>query len=195
MSTPVGHPINVGSRVCWRVVVLAGIGATVHCHNSLVADRLESEAASVALTVADVGIRVAFSCPIRDRNSCVYGDQHSLLPRLPPADRAAIESSFSAAAPAHRLVEQVEAITQAHEGKLFQAQYGPIVPQWCQDATLELIAGGRMWRYPPKPGTPSTVRGGACSSVLLRPSAPALFAPSRRAVRASSCTTALRAEC
>ena len=67
-----------------------------------------------------MGIRVAFSCPIRDRNPWVYGDQHALLPHLPPADRAAIESDLTDAAPAHHLVEQVEAIAAAHESELFQ---------------------------------------------------------------------------
>ena len=128
------------AAVAFGRMALAGIGATVHCHNSLVADHLESEAAGVALAAADVGIRVAFSCPIRDRNPWVYGDQHALLPHLPPADRAAIESDLTDAAPAHHLVEQVEAIAAAHESELFQVQYGPIGPQWCQDATLERIA-------------------------------------------------------
>ena len=128
------------AAVAFGRMALAGIGATVHCHNSLVADRLESEAAGVALAAADVGIRVAFSCPIRDRNPWVYGDQRALLPHLPPADRAAIESTLSVAAPAHRLVEQVEAIARAHESELFQVQYGPIGPQWCRHDTLERIA-------------------------------------------------------
>ena len=128
------------AAVAFGRMALAGIGATVHCHNSLVADHLESEAAGVALAAADVGIRVAFSCPIRDRNPWVYGDHHALLPHLPPADRAAIEATLIDAAPAHHLVEQVEAIAAAHESELFQVQYGPIGPQWCQDATLERIA-------------------------------------------------------
>ena len=128
------------AAVAFGRMALAGIGATVHCHNSLVADRLESEAAGVALAAADVGIRVAFSCPVRDRNPWVYGDQRALLPHLPPADRAAIETTLSEGPPAHRLVDQVEAIAAAHESELFQVQYGPIGPQWCQDATLERIA-------------------------------------------------------
>ena len=128
------------AAVAFGRMALAGIGATVHCHNSLVADRLESEAAGVALAAADVGIRVAFSCPIRDRNPWVYGDQRALLPHLPPADRAAIESTFAEGPPAHHLVEQVESFAAAHESELFQVQYGPIGPQWCQDATLERIA-------------------------------------------------------
>ena len=128
------------AAVAFGRMALAGIGATVHCHNSLVADQLESEAAEVALAAADVGIRVAFSCPIRDRNPWVYGHQHALLPHLPPTDRAAIESDLTDAAPARHLVAQVEAIAAAHESELFQVQYGPIGPQWCQDATLERIA-------------------------------------------------------
>ena len=121
-------------------MALAGVGATVHCHNSLAADRLEAEAAGVARAAADVGIRVAFSCPIRDRNPWVYGDQRALLPYLTAADRAAMEATIPDEMPAHRQVEQVESIAAAHESELFQVQYGPIGPQWCQDATLERIA-------------------------------------------------------
>ncbi len=128
------------AAVAFGRMALAGIGATVHCHNSLVADQLVSEAAGVALAAADVGIRVAFSCPIRDRNPWVYGDQRALLPHLPPADRAAIEPTLAGGPPARHLVEQVEAIAAAHENELFQVQYGPIGPQWCRDATLERIA-------------------------------------------------------
>ena len=127
------------AAVAFGRMALAGIGATVHCHNSLVADDLESEAAGVALAAADVGIRVAFSCPVRDRNPWVYGDQHTLLPHLPAADRGAIEATFGDGAPAHHLVDQVEAVAAAHESELFQVQYGPIGPQWCQDTTLERI--------------------------------------------------------
>ena len=128
------------AAVAFGRMALAGIGATVHCHNSLVADRLVTEAAGVALAAAEVGIRVAFSCPIRDRNPWVYGDQRALLPHLPPADRAAIETTLTDGPPAHHLVEQVEAIAAAHENERFQVQYGPIGPQWCRDTTLERIA-------------------------------------------------------
>ena len=128
------------AAVAFGRMALAGIGATVHCHNSLVADSLESEAAGVALAAADIGIRVAFSCPVRDRNPWVYGDQRALLPYLPPADRADMEAAITDGGPALHLVEQVEAVAAAHETELFQVQYGPIGPQWCHDATLERIA-------------------------------------------------------
>ena len=118
----------------------SGIGATVHCHNSLAADRLADEAAGVARAAADVGIRVAFSCPVLDRNAFAYGDQRALLPHLDPVDRTRLTDALSRTAPAERLVDQVEAIASAFESERFRVQYGPIGPQWCQDATLERIA-------------------------------------------------------
>ena len=128
------------AAVAFGRMALAGIGATVHCHNSLVADDLETEADGVARAAADVGIRVAFSCPIRDRNAWIYGDQRALLPHLTAADRAAMESALRDDMPALYLVEQVEAIAATHESERFQVQYGPVGPQWCQDVTLERIA-------------------------------------------------------
>ena len=145
LTRPTVEP-RLEAAVAFGRMALAGVGATVHCHNSLAADRLEAEAAGVARAAADVGIRVAFSCPIRDRNPWVYGDQRALLPYLTAADRAAMEAAIPDGAaipdemPAHRQVEQVESIAAAHESELFQVQYGPIGPQWCQDATLERIA-------------------------------------------------------
>ena len=118
----------------------AGIGATVHCHNSLAAARLADEATGVARAAAEVGIRVAFSCPILDRNAFAYGDQRALLPDLDPVDRDRLTSVLDRAGPADRLVDQVEEIAAAFESDRFQVQYGPIGPQWCEDATLERIA-------------------------------------------------------
>ena len=118
----------------------SGIGATVHCHNSLAAERLVDEAAGVARAAADVGIRVAFSCPVLDRNAFAYGDQRALLPHLDPADRARLTAALSRTGPAEHLVDQVEAIAAAFESERFRVQYGPIGPQWCEDATLERIA-------------------------------------------------------
>ena len=118
----------------------SGIGATVHCHNSLAADRLAAEAAGVAQAAADVGIRVAFSCPILDRNAFAYGDQGALLPHLDPVDQTLLTAAMSRTGPAEHLVDQVEAIAAAFESERFQVQYGPIGPQWCQDSTLERIA-------------------------------------------------------
>ena len=111
LTRPTVEP-RLEAAVAFGRMALAGVGATVHCHNSLAADRLEAEAAGVARAAADVGIRVAFSCPIRDRNPWVYGDQRALLPYLTAADRAVMETAILDGPavldemPAHRQVEQ-----------------------------------------------------------------------------------------
>ena len=128
------------ATIAFGRMALAGIGATVHCHNSLAVERLEAEAAGVAQAAADVGIRVAFSCPVLDRNAWVYGEPRALLPYLAAADRAVMERVLPPAGPALHQVAQVEAVAAAHESERFQVQYGPIGPQWCEDATLERIA-------------------------------------------------------
>ena len=128
------------AAVAFGRMAMAGIGASVHCHNSLAAERLAGEAAEVARAASDIGIRVAFSCPILDRNAFAYGDQNALLPHLDPVDQARLTAAMSSAGPAAHLVDQVETIAAEFENERFAVQYGPIGPQWCEDATLERIA-------------------------------------------------------
>ena len=138
-----GRPtIDAGleAAVAFGRMAHAGIGATVHCHNSLAAARLADEAAQVARAAADIGIRVAFSCPVLDRNAFAYGDQRALLPHLDPVDQTRLTAALSRSDPADHLVDQVEGIAVAFESERFRVQYGPIGPQWCLDATLERIA-------------------------------------------------------
>ena len=138
-----GRPtIDAGleAAVAFGRMAKSGIGATVHCHNSLAAERLAAEAAGVARAAADIGIRVAFTCPILDRNAFAYGDQRALLPHLDPVDQARLTGAMARSGPADHLVDQVEAIASAFETERFRVQYGPIGPQWCEDATLERIA-------------------------------------------------------
>ena len=138
-----GRPtIDAGleAAVAFGRMAHAGIGATVHCHNSLAADRLADEAAEVARAAADIGIRVAFTCPVLDRNAFAYGDQRAMLPHLDPVDQKRLTTALSRSDPADHLVDQVEGIAAAFESERFRVQYGPIGPQWCLDATLERIA-------------------------------------------------------
>ena len=138
-----GRPtIDAGleAAVAFGRMALSGIGATVHCHNSLAADRLADEAEGVARAAAEVGIRIAFSCPVLDRNAFAYGDQRAMLPHLDPVDQERLMTALSRSGPAGHLVDQVEGIAAAFESERFRVQYGPIGPQWCLDATLERIA-------------------------------------------------------
>ena len=118
----------------------SGIGSTVHCHNSLRANRLLDEVEGVSRAAADIGIRVAFVCPILDRNPWIYGDQQDFLPHVGQTDRAFVESAVSDQGPKFHLVDQVEEIAKAYENGRFNVQYGPVGPQWCHNRTLERIA-------------------------------------------------------
>jgi len=118
----------------------AGIGATIHCHNSHRADRMVEETAAVVRAARDVGIRLGLSCPILDRNSWVYGGPEALRPFLSDADWNALSSSIPVDAPAEVQIARVDEVAAAHESSMVCVQYGPVGPQWCQDRTLELIA-------------------------------------------------------
>ena len=126
--------------VAFARMARAGIGTTVHCHNSHNAELLVDEAAEVARAAKDVGIRVAFSCPIVDRNAWVYGGIEAIRSRYSASEWAAVSGWRPTYAPAAEQLARVEAVASAHQSDMFNVQYGPIGPQWCEDATLESIA-------------------------------------------------------
>ena len=99
------------------------------------------EAGAYARAAKDIGARVTFALFMRDRNPLVYGDEQGVLETMPGEARHEIESIFSSPMPGIReQIERVEAIAAAHEGPLFNVQYGPSGLQWCSDAMLEVIA-------------------------------------------------------
>lgn len=123
------------AMVAFGRMALTGIGTTVHFHNSGRRDRVLEEAGPVAEAAKAVGIRVAFSSPIADRNPVVYGDHDQL---------AALGYVPAAGAPAYPLgAEQIaaaKAVAAEHGSDTFNVQLGPIGPQWCRPETLEAIA-------------------------------------------------------
>ena len=64
-----------------------GVAAVNHCHNPQRVTALVDEARGVARAAHDVGIRVAFAVPLRDRNHIAYGD--------PAPIAAALDKSFN----------------------------------------------------------------------------------------------------
>lgn len=126
--------------VAFARMAQAGIGTTVHCHNSHNADSLVEEAADAARAAKDVGVRVAFCCPIVDRNAWVYGGVEAIRSRYSDSEWAAVSEWQPTYAPAAEQLARVEAVASAHHSDTFNVQYGPIGPQWCQDTTLEQIA-------------------------------------------------------
>ncbi|MFK0161326.1 amidohydrolase family protein [Rhizobium sp. NPDC090279] len=118
-----------------------GIGATMHCHNSLNVDRLVNEAGAVMRAAGDIGIRLAFSCPLLDHDAWAYdGGPQRLQPFLSPEDWQALAGTIPAYAPIRTQLAAVEAVAAANANPLIDVQYGPIGPQWCSNALLEAIA-------------------------------------------------------
>ncbi len=128
------------AAVAFGRMASTGIGTTVHCHNSHNADTLIEEAADVARAAKDVGIRVAFSCPIADRNPWVYGGIDAIRDRYSAAEWDVVKDWQPKYAPAAEQLARVDAIAAAHQTDSFNVQYGPVGPQWCHDETLAMIA-------------------------------------------------------
>jgi cytosine/adenosine deaminase-related metal-dependent hydrolase len=118
-----------------------GVGATMHCHNSLNVDHLVDEARAVMRAASDIGIRLAFSCPLLDHDAWAYdGGPRRLKPFLPTSDWQALEPTIPAYAPISTQLAAVAAVAAANTSPLIDVQYGPIGPQWCSNALLEAIA-------------------------------------------------------
>lgn len=116
----------------------SGVGVLNHCHNTQDPEALVAEAAAVARAAADVGVRVAFAAPIHGRNPLAYGDPAPLLAALPEGVRAQAAARRPLPSMAAQLdaAEAVFALASEH----FLPQYGPVGPQWVDDATLAEIA-------------------------------------------------------
>jgi cytosine/adenosine deaminase-related metal-dependent hydrolase len=116
----------------------SGIAAINHCHNPQRPQALVQEAEAVARAARDVGIRVAFGVPLRDRNYAAYGDPGPIAAALGDEDFKTITQNEVRASVAEQL-GWVEAIA-AFEHPRFHVQFGPVGPQWCSDTLLEAIA-------------------------------------------------------
>jgi cytosine/adenosine deaminase-related metal-dependent hydrolase len=116
----------------------SGIAAINHCHNPQRPKALVREAEAVARAAHDVGIRVAFGVPLRDRNYAAYGDPDPLAAALGEENFKAITQNELRASVAEQLA-WVEAVA-AFEHPRFHVQFGPVGPQWCSDSLLEAIA-------------------------------------------------------
>ncbi|MDL2397881.1 amidohydrolase family protein [Rhizobium mayense] len=127
--------------VAFARLAQTGVGATMHCHNSLNINRLGDEAAAVIRAAGDVGIRLGLSCPLLDFDPWAYGGgPEKLKPLLSEDDWRALSPSIPAYAPIAEQIAVVEAVAAANSNPMVDVQYGPIGPQWCSDAMLEAIA-------------------------------------------------------
>lgn len=119
----------------------SGIGSTVHCHLSREPAVLLREAQAVARAARDVGVRVGFVVPLRDRHRLAYAPDEAILSLLQPADAQALrERSLRPLPSIDAQIALVQEVAAACEHPGFQVQYGPVAPEFCSDALLERVA-------------------------------------------------------
>jgi len=119
----------------------AGIGSVVHCHLGRDPAGLVREAAAVRRAADDVGIRVAFVMPLRDRFRLAYGAEEMLFDYLAPADAEAVRSHWlRPIAPIAVQLAAAQEVAATCEGPLFEVQLGPTGVERCSDAMLRAVA-------------------------------------------------------
>ena len=129
------------AAVAFGRLVRAGITSVVHFHGPQDPHRMADEAAEFCRAARDVGIRVAFVVPMRDRNRLGYGADDEVLVGLPAEHREAILDIWRAPIPdVDRQLAMVDEIAERCGGGLVSVQYGPAGLQWCGDEMLEKVA-------------------------------------------------------
>lgn len=127
--------------VSFARLAASGVSGTMHCHNSHNADRLVDEARMVCNAAADVGIRLALSCPLLDFDPWAYGGGPT---RLRPYLTGDAWERLAPLAPRYRPVAEqlaaVDAVADSCSSEMVDVQLGPIGPQWCSNPLLEAIA-------------------------------------------------------
>lgn len=118
----------------------SGIGAAVHCHLARDPATLIDEAHAVRRAADDVGLRVAFVVPLRDRHRLAYADDEAVLAFMDAAEAAAARARLKPIAPIDEQLAAVEEIARGCESERFQVQLGPVGAEWCSDALLERVA-------------------------------------------------------
>ena len=119
----------------------AGMTSIVHCHLSTDPAGLIVAAEQVARAAQDVGVRVAFVVPLRDRNRLGYGADEAILAHMEPGDIGAITARWLKPIPSiSTQLDTVETIASRCESPFFNVQYGPVGMEWCSDALLSEVA-------------------------------------------------------
>lgn len=118
-----------------------GVGATMHCHNSLNAGRLVEEAQEVCRAAGDVGIRLGLSCPLLDFDPWAYdGGPKRLRAHMTPGEWKQVEATMPSYRPIEQQIASVQTIAETCSSEMVSVQLGPIGPQWCSDQLLKAIA-------------------------------------------------------
>jgi hypothetical protein len=127
------------AAVAFARMAEGGVATLNHCHNTADPTAWWRRPRPSPAPPATSGVRVAFAVPISGRNPLTYGDPGPLLERLPPAQAAALRNRPRAALRPAEQFAMVEEVS-AFEHDCFTVQYGPVGPQWVDDAILAKIA-------------------------------------------------------
>jgi cytosine/adenosine deaminase-related metal-dependent hydrolase len=136
------HPrIDVYSNACLALgrMALVGIGTTLCVYSSIRVDRLIDDARAIARAARDVGIRVAFVVPFRNRCTMALGDDQAVLALQSSEDRALIEKTWLYPWPSPQAYIEIAREIGKLESDTFFVQYGPNSPHACSDDLMEAI--------------------------------------------------------
>ena len=130
----------VTAAVAFSRLAMAGVTSVVHCHPNVFHD-LETETLETCRAAHDVGIRIAFVVPMRDRNYLVYEGDDRILHDLDTADADAVrERLYKVNPPAKEQVDLVGEIAALCDSDLVTVQFGPYGVEWSSDELRELVA-------------------------------------------------------
>lgn len=138
-AMPAVDPYLVAAAALGRMA-RSGIGHIVQCHLSRPPAALVEEARAVRRAADDIGVRVAFVVPLRDRHRLAYGPDAAVLDCMPAGLRPQIAERFLKPTPP--IAEQMaaaEEIVATCSGPLFDVQLGPVGVEWCTDPLLEAV--------------------------------------------------------
>lgn len=127
--------VNAFSRM-----VKSGIGSVVHCHLSRAPQALLQEGLAVKRAANDVGMRVAFVVPLRDKFRLGYGEDEAILAFMENQDANALRARLKPIASIDEQFSIVEQLINSGENELFQVQLGPVSIEYCTQQLLERIA-------------------------------------------------------
>jgi cytosine/adenosine deaminase-related metal-dependent hydrolase len=141
LTLPKIDPYLIAASAFGRMVK-SGIGSVIHCHLPRGGPEVMlREARAVKRAAEDVGIRVAFVVPLRDRNRLAYGSDAKLLSYLSAADVDAVQQLCLKPGPSiQQQIESVLEIAAECESAFFQVQFGPGSIERCSDALLREVA-------------------------------------------------------
>jgi cytosine/adenosine deaminase-related metal-dependent hydrolase len=131
----------VNAACAFARMARSGIGLAVHCHMGTASPLLIEDAVAVCRAAEDVGIRLAFVVPMRDRVRLGYVADETVLARVPAAHRDAVRARWiGVMLPAEEQLAIADEIARRCTGPLVDVLYGPAAAHWCTDHMMALVA-------------------------------------------------------